>query len=113
MNVKDFIKLIQKKPQAVIHEIRTDYLDYVIAGFLCCNAMNDRRDDVDQHFHYYFTDWLVKWINKNIDNKYKKQHVLWHQTLMDVINDEQEAVYLFFQLCDEFFEEYEKSIKNE
>lgn len=107
-NVKYFIKNIQKKPIAYVHEVKTDYLEYLIDGFICCNLMYDRVDNEERYFHCYFVDWIVEWINKNIDNKYKRRSSLWHQILRDVTNDEQEAVALFFQLCDQFFKQYEK-----
>ena len=34
MSVKEFIKEIQKKPKAWMHEVRTDYLEYILIVFL-------------------------------------------------------------------------------
>ena len=107
INLREFIKLIQKKPQAVLYEIRIDYLEYFIDGFKGCNAINDFGDDTAVQFHYYFSDWLVRWIQKNRNKKYKKQHFFWYHTLRDITKDEAEAVALFFTLCDKFYEEYE------
>lgn len=108
MNVKDFIKMIKKKPQVFVHEVRADYLEYVIEGFMCCNSMYKRTDNEEKCFHSHFVNWLVEWINKNLDNKYRMKSFYWHQILRDVTNDEQEAVDLFFQLCDLYFQQYEK-----
>lgn len=108
MNVKDFIKNIQKKPKAWLHEVRTDYLEYVIEGFICCNSMYDRADDEEISFRCYFVNWTVDYIRKNIDSQYEMKSFSWHQILKDVTNDEQEAFALFFQLSDLFFKQYEK-----
>lgn len=107
VNLREYIKLIEKKPKAVLYEIRIDYLEYVIDGFKNCNKINDFDDETAVQFHYYFSDWLVNWIQSNIDKKYEKQHFFWYQTLRDITNNEAEAVTLFFTLCDKFFKEYE------
>lgn len=107
ITLREYIKLIEKKPKAVLYEIRIDYLEYVIDGFKGCNAINDFGDNTAVQFHYYFSDWLVRWIQKNRNKKYKKQHFFWYHTLRDITKDEAEAVALFFTLCDKFYEEYE------
>lgn len=112
MNVKDFIKNIQKMPTAFVHEVRLDYLEYVIEGFICCNSMYDRADNEERCFHCYFVDWIVGWINQNIDNKYERKSSLWHQILRDVTNDEQEAVALFFDYVIYFLNNMKKIILN-
>ncbi|MDE7415717.1 MAG: hypothetical protein K2N44_05270 [Lachnospiraceae bacterium] len=108
MNVKEFIKAIQKHPQMFVHEVRTDYIEYMICGFICGNSMHKGADNIDHQFRCYFDKFLVAWIKKNVDRKYEQQHFSWSQILKDVIDDETEAVELFFHLCDKFFEEYEK-----
>lgn len=108
MNVKNLIKNIQKKPKAFVHEVRADYIEYVIEGFLCCNTMYDRADDEEKCYHCYFIDWITEWINKNIDKKYRRKSALWHQVLRDVTNDEQETVDLFFKLSELYFKQYEE-----
>ena len=40
MNVKEFINAIQKHPQMFVHEVRTDYIEYMISGFICGNLVN-------------------------------------------------------------------------
>ncbi len=105
--LREYIKLIEKKPQAFLNEVRIDYLEYVIDGFKVCNKINDFDDDTAVQFHYYFSDWLINWIQSNRDKRYEKQHFFWYHTFRDLTNDEEEAVTLFFTLCDKFFEEYE------
>lgn len=111
MNVKDLIRNIRKKPKAFVHEVRADYIEYVIEGFLVCNTMYDRADEEERSYHFYFIDWITEWIHKNIDKKYQRKSALWHQVLRDVTNDEQEAVDLFFKLSELYFEQYEKRRK--
>ena len=43
MNVKDFIINIQKKPMAFVHEVRLDYLEYVIEGVICMIGQTMKR----------------------------------------------------------------------
>jgi len=107
ITLREYIKLIEKKPQAVLYEVRIDYLEYVIDGFKGCNGINDFGDDTAVQFHHYFSNWLVRWIQLNIDKKYEKQHFFWYHTFRDITNNEAEAVKLFFTLCDKFFKEYE------
>lgn len=107
MNVKEFINIIKKNPRMFVDEIRMDYLEHVICGFVSCNLLNKRGDNVDWQFHTYFWKWMVMWIKKNIDSKYEEKYCSWNKTLKDVTGNETEAVELFYQLCDMFFEEYE------
>lgn len=107
ITLREYIKLIEKKPKAVLYEIRIDYLEYVIDGFRGCNGINDFGDNTAVQFHHYFSNWLVRWIQLNIDKKYEKQHFFWYHTFRDITNNEAEAVTLFFALCDKFFKEYE------
>ena len=69
ITLREYIKLIEKKPQAVLYEVRIDYLEYVIDGFKGCNGINDFGDDTAVQFHHYFSNWLVRWIQLNIDKK--------------------------------------------
>lgn len=34
MNVKEFIKIIQKNPKMFVDEVRTDYIEHLILDFL-------------------------------------------------------------------------------
>ena len=96
MNVKEFIKTIQKHPQMFVHEVRTDYIEYMISGFICGNSIHKGADNIDHQFRCYFDKFLVAWIKKNVDRKYEQQHFSWSQILKDVIDDETEAVELFY-----------------
>jgi hypothetical protein len=107
MNVKEFIQAIKKNPRMFVEEIRMDYIEHVIYGFISCNLLNKRGDHIDLQFHNYFWNWMVTWIKKNIDRKYKEKYYSWNKTLKDVTNNETETIELFFKLCDLFFEEYD------
>ena len=50
---------------------------------------------------------MVTWIKINIDGNYEEKYYSWNKTLKDVTSNEAEAIELFFQLCDLFFDEYE------
>ena len=107
MNVKEFIKLIKKNPRMFVDENRMDYIEHVIYGFVSCNLLNKRGDNVDMQFHTFFWKWMVTWIKINIDGNYEEKYYSWNKTLKDVTSNEAEAIELFFQLCDLFFDEYE------
>ena len=94
MNVKEFIKSIQKNPKMFVDEVRIDYLDHLIVGFFVCLKGNNNAVDIDLQFHAHFTRWLVKWIQKNIDKKYEQKYFSWSQTLKDIniTSDEIETV---------------------
>lgn len=97
MNVKEFIKIIQKNPKMFVDEVRTDYIEHLILGFFICCDVNNNATDIDLHFHAHFSRWLVRWIWKNIDKKYSQKYFSWSQTLkdIDITSNETEAVKLF------------------
>ena len=95
MNIKDFINAIQNRPKMYVEELRLDYIYYIIIGFLGSNLMNKN----------YFPNWLLEWVRKNKNEYYEKRSFYWYHILIDVTNSEEEAIMLFFELSDKFFEE--------
>ena len=105
MNIKDFINAIQSRPKMYVEELRLDYIYYIIIGFLGSNLMNKNACSLDQAYKNYFPNWLLEWVRKNKNEYYEIRSFYWYHILIDVTNSEEEAIMLFFELSDKFFEE--------
>ena len=105
MNIKDLINAIQSRPKMYVEELRLDYIYYIIIGFLGSNLMNKNACSLDQAYKNYFPNWLLEWVRKNKNEYYEKRSFYWYHILIDVTNSEEEAIMLFFELSDKFFEE--------
>lgn len=106
INVKELISGIQKRPLMYVEEERLDYIFYLILGHVASNLMNGSNDKEDIKFNSFFERWLLGWVRRNVDKKYKLRDIWWwHHIIKDVTNSEKEATELFYRLCEEFFQE--------
>lgn len=108
MNIKEFIISVRNRPQMYIEEIRLDYIYYLVIGFLGSNLINKDSCIIDQNFKSHFFKWVLKWVKKNVDKEYEQKSFFWYHIFNEITSNEEEAVELFFNLCDEFFEEFKK-----
>lgn len=104
MDIKEFIAAIQNRPKMFVEEVRLDYLYYLIFGYLGSNLMKE-YSDIDEKFSAHFYNYVLEWVRKNVDENYERNSFFWYHIIRDVTNTEEEAVDLFFMLCEIFFEE--------
>ena len=105
MSIKEFIKAVQNRPLMYVEEIKIEYIYYLVVGFLGSNLINKAGYSIDDKFHAHFYHWVLDWIKKNVDKNYDKVNFFWCNFFKDITDNEEEAVQMFFKLCDEFFEE--------
>ena len=106
MNIEEFIRAIQKRPLMYIEALRIEYIYHLLTGFHLSNVSNKNYNDVDRCFHSFFKKWILQWIRKNKNPDYDVESFYWHHFIKDITESEEEAVELFFQLSEQFFEEY-------
>ena len=107
MNIKEFICAIQNRPQMYVEEIKLDYIYYLVIGFWGSNLMNKGVSNIDQMYKSHFSNWILDWVKKNVNENYERSNFFWYHILRDVTDNEDEAVQLFFKLSNMFFEEVE------
>ncbi len=112
MNIQEFVKAVQSRPQMYVEKVRVDYVYYLIIGFLGSNLINSNECGIEQCFRLHFSKWLLEWVRENKDKQYNSTSFFPYTILRDITNDEQEAVELFFELCNYFFEECDKNKDN-
>ena len=105
MNVKEFINAIRNRPRMYVEDIKLDYIYYLIIGFLGSNLINKKGNNIDQIYKSFFCQWMLKWVKENVNENYERKSFFWYNIIRDVTNSEDEAVQLFFELTDKFFEE--------
>ena len=105
MNIKEFINAVQDRPQMYVEEVKLDYIYYLLMGFLGSNMVNRSGSKIDQTFKIYFSNWVLEWVKKNVNENYERRSFFWYHILTDITNSEREATELFFQLSNEFFQE--------
>ena len=105
MNIKEFISAIQKRPQMYVKEVRLDYIYYLVIGYLGSSLINESSCSIDQKFKAHFSNWVLEWVRKNVDESYERKSFFWYQILNDVTSNEKEATDLFFKLSAIFFQE--------
>lgn len=105
MNIKEFISAIQKRPKMYVEEVRLDYIYYLVIGYLGSNLINESGCSIDRKFKAHFSNWVLEWVRKNVDESYERKSFFWYQILNDVTSNENEATDLFFKLSNIFFQE--------
>ena len=88
-----------------IKEERIDYIYYLLSGY--CGANNKLEgDDMEQKFCYWFSKWLRMWIVDNVDSGYLPKTAYWYDDIKMIAKNEKDEVDIFFELCNQFFEDY-------
>ncbi len=65
---------------------------------------------MDKHFDIWFIKWLNMWVTENYDTTYEFKTFHWNDTLKEITKSEEEAVQLFYKLCEQFFSDYEEGV---
>ena len=105
MSIEEFIKSIRNRPLMYVEKLDINYVNYIVIGFLISNLMKDDSYKIDKIFHRHFIGWLIKWVKENVDSNYKKKSFYWHHIFIEITDNEEDAVKLFFELSEKFFEE--------
>lgn len=91
-----------------VEKIKISYIYYLVIGFLGSNLIKQDNYRIDRLFKQYFTGWVLNWVKENIDSNYEKNSFFWYRMLIEISDSEENAVELFFELSENFFEECRK-----
>jgi len=106
MYIKELIDTIKKRPGMFVREEKIEYIYYYISGY-CSACHKYSNNDMNKMFFCWFGKWLQKWIENNIDFKYKPKSACWYDDIKTIAECEQKETECFFYLCNIFFDDYE------
>ena len=110
MSIEKFIRNIRNRPLMYVEKLDMHYIYYLIVGFLGSNLKEGDSYKIDRIFHRHFIGWLIKWVKENVDSNYEKKSFYWHHIFIEITDNEEDAVKLFFELSEKFFKEYKLQI---
>lgn len=108
MYIKELIKSIQVRPLMYLQEEKIDYMYHFLEGHCGLARRYSMTSEMDKHFGSWFVKWLNKWVVENYDNMHEFKTFYWNDTLKEITKNEEEAVQLFYKLCEQFFSDYEE-----
>ncbi|MCH5268108.1 MAG: hypothetical protein J1E62_07165 [Lachnospiraceae bacterium] len=109
MHIEGLIALIKKRDMVLVEDERTDYICQFLMGYYysaSAYVIDKVTSDMDKNFWTWFGRWLVGWIQENIDQQYEPKTSWWYHDIKMIAGDEQNEVKVFYNLCDQFFEDY-------
>lgn len=108
MNIKDIIYNIRKRPKMYISAFQLDYIYHYISGILTCyrNIVEYNEKDINFVFNDQFDNWISEWIKNNIEMTCNFSFV-WYEMIVAVTSDSEDALKLFYCICDDFFKQYD------
>ena len=92
-----------------IENKKIEYIYYFILGVIYNS--DHKEDDINGKFVGTFGNWLIDHIKKNIDENFTAESLYWYHNIRKITNTDEEAYEKFFELCEEFFNEYKKLLK--
>ncbi len=107
MNLEELIQQIKKRPGMYVGCIELEPVVHFINGFIFSNLVADRIDNVEMEFKEKFHDWARRKIEKRYNIKLE-EHRNYLFYIKHVSIDSEENLKIFFQLCEDFFEELHK-----
>lgn len=116
MDFKELTTIIRGRPPMWIGDYDIDYLDRFLGGWTYYESMNNVVDDFGFAFCNYFSWWLHNKIKNDNPELHDKKCGLsmGYTSLIKILeNDSKKQVLIFFQLLDEFYNDYIKGIEFE
>ena len=111
--IEELIQRIKQRPGMYVHEVRLDYVYYLIFGHNGCASQVKIRTQKDVYFQTKFFKWLINWARENWNKDYSGQYVFWYQIIDQNTNSPEESVTKFIELAEQFFSEYEEEERND
>lgn len=107
MDLEELIQRIKAKPGMFVRIIDLDHISCFVSGFLFNSIMNDRADDMESAFNGKFHAWARHALERKYNIKFDvdRGYVFYIEQLETSPNRRLE---LFFDLCEEFFNELRK-----
>ena len=111
MHIKELVKGMRIRPLMYLQEEKIDYIYHFFIGYCgLARHYGDYTEDMDKHFVTWFVQWLNNWIIENYDKNYEFKTFHWNETIKEITQSEEEAVQLFYELCEQFFSDYEEKV---
>lgn len=102
MKIEQLITTLQDRPGMFVKEEKIEYIYYLLLGF-CGASKNYNADNIEHKFCYWFSKWLIMWIEDNVNAEYVPRTAYWYDDIKTITKNE---VTVFFDLCEKFFDEY-------
>ena len=112
MNIEQLINNVKKRPGMYVGCIELQPIVHFINGFMFNNVISNRMDSVDKEFKHRVHDW----VRKQLETKYSiefEEYQGYFYYITQVNQNPEEGLKMFFDLCDEFFEEFHKKQSEE
>lgn len=109
MDIVEFIKKIQVRPQTFIGELNFKHLQFYISGFLINNYFHDRLYDTDNKFKCEFIDYTIQYVFSKYNtlpslSKIDKNNSRGYGYFIENVEEnEKNKIYLFFEIFNNFF----------
>lgn len=110
MDIEQLINIIKSRPGMFIGDLNINNLRNYISGCLFNNLICDRKYPIDIIFSEKFHDWVKRSIEKKRGIKFELD-VGYADYIEAVCENGEQETALFFELCEEFFEEM-RSVDN-
>lgn len=104
MDIEQFINIIKLRPGMFIGDANINNMRNFVGGCLFNNLICDRKYLMDISFKKKFHDWVKQNIEKKKGIKFEL-NVGYDYYIEAVCESGEQEIALFFELCEEFFEE--------
>ena len=104
MNVEQALHIVKQSPETYIGTPSINALRLFISGFLYNNSRCNRNYPMDECFMWEFHDWARRKIEDKRGIKFEL-NVGYDYYIKAVCENGEQEIALFFELCEEFFEE--------
>jgi len=112
MNIEQLINTVKKRPGMYVGCLELQPISFFIDGFMYNNVSSDKMEIVDIEFREKFDDWAREQLGKKYNIEFEKCRNYFYY-ITQVNQNPEEGLKIFFDLCDEFFEEFHKKVESE
>lgn len=107
MNIEQLINNVKKRPGMYVGCLELQPVSFFIDGFMYNNVSSNNMEIVDKEFREKFDDWAREQLEKKYNIELEKYRNYFYY-ISQVNPNPEEGLKIFFDLCDEFFEEFHK-----
>lgn len=104
MNIQQLLEKVKLRPAMYIGCFRLEPMFHFLNGFMFYKSISNNDDYVDTAFRNQFNNW----VKTKLERKYKIEldNNMNYLTYINEVNqDDEQNLYIFFELCDTFFSE--------
>ncbi len=105
MNVEQLIHQVKKRPGMYVGCIELEPVVYFIDGFMFNNFISGTINNIEKLFKEEFHDWVRRQLEERYNIQLEKHHNYMFY-IIQVSQNAEERLNIFFNLCDDFFAEF-------